>query len=421
MVKILLSAATALCILAGCNNNNKAIVQAGYIDSIINNYDTPAAVKTNTSEIIFWKSRISPFGDYTNTMRYAAALVNRFHLLGDIADVKKADSLLVKLAADFKGKEARPYFSLVSHYILQHRFKEADSVLQLANTIGLKKYEYNATSFDVNFELGLYNAAKMNLQAVKAANDFGYQFRKSRWMHYSAGLDSAIAAMQKAVTLAANNDVLTCAALSNVGDMYVHAGELKKAAECYKDCLKINTADLHSLTGLGWIALVKDKNDSLAEKIFRFVDSKSQAPDALYKLIAVAAQRGDSLLQLRYAKEFEKKATNPAYGNMYNKYLVQLYTGILNNKAKAEAIALKELNNRRTPQTYAWYAFALMHNGKTDEAMDVYQKHISGKPLEALELYYMGKLMQAAGKNYNAKQYFKEAAKNKYDLMPGMN
>jgi hypothetical protein len=38
--------------------------------------------------------------------------------------------------------------------------------------------------------------------------------------------------------------------------------------------------------------------------------------------------------------------------------------------------------------------------------------------LEALELYWMGKLMQSLNKGYNAKQYFTEAVKNKYDLNP---
>jgi hypothetical protein len=39
---------------------------------------------------------------------------------------------------------------------------------------------------------------------------------------------------------------------------------------------------------------------------------------------------------------------------MYHKYLVELYTGILNSPAKALAIAEKEIDNRATPQTYAW-------------------------------------------------------------------
>jgi hypothetical protein len=138
----------------------------------------------------------------------------------------------------------------------------------------------------------------------------------------------------------------------------------------------------------------------------------------LFKLIAVAEQRGDTALQMKYAKAFAQKVLNPAYGNMYNKYLIQLYTGILQQPAKAEAIAQRELINRNTPQTQAWYAWSLLCNHKENEAYAVFQKSISGKPLEGLELFWMGKLMQSVNKGYNAKQFFKEAEKNRFDLSP---
>ena len=110
------------------------------------------------------------------------------------------------------------------------------------------------------------------------------------------------------------------------------------------------------------------------------------------------------------------RATDSLYGNMYNKYLIELYTGILNNPQKAVALAQKELANRATPQTYAWYAWSLVRAGNKAEAYKVYGQHVSGKPLEGLELYQVGKLMQALDKGYNAQQFFKEAYKNKYDL-----
>ena len=54
-------------------------------------------------------------------------------------------------------------------------------------------------------------------------------------------------------------------------------------------------------------------------------------------------------------------------------------------------LAKAELENRASPQTYSWYVHTLLANNKIKEANDVYKKHVSGKPLEALELYYMGK------------------------------
>jgi hypothetical protein len=421
MKRIFFSLIIISLLASSCKNNTKPIVSSAFVDSLIANYNAPAAIKTNEADLQFWKNRILPHTtDYTNTSKYAAALISRFHLLGDIKDIKTSDSLLQKLAKDFNGKEVGPYFSLVGHYILQHRFKEADSVFQIAKAIGIKKYESSATAFDVNFELGRISLAKTDLRNIQSENDYGYQFRKSKLMHYNGELDSSIKAMQKAVENAGEEEGLKLTALSNVGDLYIHAGKLDKAYDCYLQCLTTNAADLHSIMGIGWVALAKDKNDSLAEKIFQFVATKTKSPDPLFKLIAVAEQRGDSALQLQYAKAFEQKASNSIYGNMYNKYLLQLYTGILNNAAKAEIITKHELQNRSTAQTYAWYAWALLCNNKKDEAYAVYQKNVSGKPLEGLELYWMGKLMQALNKGYNAKQFFEEAEKNIYDLGPGI-
>jgi tetratricopeptide (TPR) repeat protein len=182
--------------------------------------------------------------------------------------------------------------------------------------------------------------------------------------------------------------------------------------------LRDNSADIHSLMGLGWIALVHDRNDSLAEKIFQFAATKTKSPEPLFKLIAVAQQRQDTILEYRYAKQFETAVSDTRYGNMYNKYLIQLYTGVLNKTADAVTIAARELVNRNTAQTNAWYAWALYNNGQATAAMNVFNEKVSGKPLEGLELYWMGKLLKAVNRNSAATPYFYEAEKNKYDLYP---
>jgi len=420
MQRIILNLFVITAILS-CNSKSGPVVSTGFADSLVADYSIPQSIKNNATDLQFWKNRIPPGAvDYSNTLKYAATLVSRFHLLGDIHDVKTADSLLQKLAADYNGKEAGPYFSLVSHYILEHRFKDADSVFEKARAIGIKKYETEAVLFDINFESGRIALANENLKAIHLENDYGYQFRKSKMMHYNGQLDSSITAMQKAVENAGHDETLKLAALSNVGDLYIHAGKMDKAYDCFVQCVKANAADIHSIMGIGWVALLKDHNDSLAQKLFNLAAQKTKSPDPLFKLISVAEQRGDSNLQLQYAKAFEQRVTDSLYGNMYNKYLIQLYTGILGEPAKAEAIAKRELLTRSTAQTYAWYVWSLLNNNKKDDALAVYEKYVSGKPLEGLELYWMGKLMQSFNKGYNAKQFFTEAEKNFYDLSPAV-
>lgn len=420
-MKQIIGGFAVLFLFVSCQNENKTIVPASFIDSFISNYTRPEAYNANETDMQFWKGRIDPKNPgLVNELRYASTLVQRFHFLGDINDVARADSILHVVDITYNHKESSPCMALLRNSILQHRFKEADSLLNEAKKTGIKPYDAIAASFDVAFELGQYLLAETELKKMAAQKDYGYNFRFAKLAHYKGELDSSIAAMNRAGEIAGTSIPLKQAALSNEADLNLHSGNLQRAAELYIQSMRLSAADLHSITGLGWIALVHDKNDSLAEKIFRFVQSNTKAPDVLFKLVQVAETRGDRVLEQQYAKQFVEVVTAPAYGNMYNKYLLELYTGILNEPAKAEALAKKELLNRATPQTHAWYVWTLYVNGRITEAEKIYRQHVSGKPLEALELYWMGKFMQGQKKGYNAQQFFKAAYTNRYDLSPGM-
>ncbi len=410
----------AITIFTSCNKRSK-VVDDGYVDSLFSHYTLPTQVKDNETDMQFWKNRIDPKqARQVNESKYASALIIRFHQFGDIGDVKEAESIYKRINKTYNNTSPGPFVALTSSAMLQHHFIQADTLLQKAKKLGIDGFTNNTLSFDVNFELGQYSNAVFYLNQLKRDKDYSYYFRRSKYDHFNGNIDSAISSMMKAADLAKTNTVLKGIALSNAGDLYVHAGELQKAADVYKQCIHLNSVDFHSIMGLGWIALVHDRNDTLAEKIFKFVQTKNKLPDPLFKLYQMAQGRGDKVLEKKYATEFVSKATDTIYGKMYNKYVIEIYTGILKDPAKAENLARNELTNRATPQTYAWFAYSLFENNKHDEAYKVFQQHVSGQPLEGLELYYMGKMMKGLGKGYNAGEFFKAADKNKFDLSPDM-
>ena len=420
-MKQIITGLAIVLLFASCKNESKTIVSATFIDSLISNYSDTTIKQSIETDIKFWKDRIvSASPGFVNELKYASALARRFHFSGDINDIITADSILYISDKAFNHKETGPNMALVRNSILQHRFRDADSLFNVARALGIKQYESAATGFDVAFELGYYPVAEAELKNIADPRDYGYNFRHAKLAHYNGDMDTAIAAMHLASVIAGNEIYLKQAALANEADLNLHNSNLQNANDLYMESIRLNATDLHSIMGLGWIALVHDNNDSLAEKIFRFVQTKSKAPDVILKLSYVADKRGDNTMQQKYANEFAAIVTTAAYGNMYNKYLLELYTGILNEPAKAVMIAEKELLNRTTPQTYAWYVWALYSNNKTAEAEKIYQQHVSGRPLEGLELYWMGKYMQEQNKGYNAQQFFKAADKNRYDLSPAM-
>jgi hypothetical protein len=419
MNKILI-AISIICGLTGCTHKNELNVSSVFIDSLIENYRQSAISLSNDSSMLFWKQRINPaLPGFVSEIKYAGTLSFRFHLFGDIRDIRAADSVIRKVDLDFNHKEAQADLILMNYSILQHRFKEADIYLQEAKQKGLKKYDQLTASFDVDFELGRYFNAGNALKELKSP-DYGYFFRRSKMDHLNGLIDSSIQAMEKAASLEKNNPYLEQVALANAADLYVHAGELDKASELYVKCIRMNSADFHSITGLGWIALVGDQNDSLAEKIFNFVRIRNKLPDALFKLTQMAQLRGDTVSEKKWALAFSSEATDSMYGNMYNKYMIELCTGILHDPIRAEQISKRELANRTTPQSNAWYVWSLFSNHKKEEAYKEFENNVSGRPLEALELYWMGKLMKGLDKGYNAQEFFRAAYFNKYDLSPAL-
>jgi hypothetical protein len=407
---------------ASCKNTKPKIVDNAYADSLMSHYTLPRQVTDNEKDMEFWKNRIDPKQPrQVNESKYAGTLITRFHQFGDINDVKEAESILKNVNKTYNNTLPGPFVALTGSAMLQHHFIQADTLLQKAVKIGVDEFTMNTLSFDVNFELGRYNMANVFLRKLSHDKDYSYYFRRSKYDHYNGSLDSAINSMLKAADLAKATPYLQGIALSNAADLYVHEGELQKAGDLYKKCISLNSADFHSIMGLGWIAMVHDKNDTFAERLFKFIQTKNKLPDPIFKLYQLAQQRGNKVLEKKYAEEFVSKATDPAYGKMYNKYVIEIYTGILNNPAKADGLAKDELNNRATPQTYAWYAYTLFKNNKKDEAYKTFEQYVSGRPLEGLELYYMGKMMKGLDKGYDAGLFFKAAEISRYDLSPDMD
>jgi tetratricopeptide (TPR) repeat protein len=407
-----------LSLFAGaCRQQEKRVVSDGFIDSLLTHYPIAAIAVANVDEMHFWESRIKPaLPGYVDESRYAGGLAMDFRFFGEIDSLRKADSILLKVDRDFNHKEASADLGLMAHCLTEHRFMQADSLLLRAKSLGLRPNESLTASFDVDFELGRYSAAQIELNSLRSPDDYGYFFRRSKMDHLKGSLDSAIRDMEKAADLSGSNVYLKGVSLANAGDLYIHSGDLPAAGRLYRKCILLNSADFHSLMGLGWIALVHDHNHSLAARIFRFVAAKNGLPDPLFKL----AQMPDSVVAMQGAVSFAQRAADTRYGRMYDKYLIQLYTGILHDPARAEVMANDELNNRATPQTYAWYAWALFVNGKKQEAYGVFEQHVSGQPLEGLELYWMGKMMKGLDKGYNAQAFFKAAYETRYDLGPAI-
>jgi len=406
-------------ITLSCTSNHQVIENKNFVDSLTHHFSIPKSVEIQEKDLAFWKNRIDPkFPGQVSESRYAGSLIGRFHEFGNIRDIDTAEKILKGINIHYNNSLASPYSALVSTSILRHRFSLADTFLQKAIHLGIGGFTRNTLSFDVDFETGKFSAAQFYLSQLRGHKDYAYYFRKSKWEHFNGNIDSAISSMNRAADLEKDIPYLKGIALSNTADLYVHQGEMEKAGELYRNCIRLNSLDLHSILGLSWVLLEKDQNDSLALTLMNLGRKINALPDPLFRLYQYGQATQDTNLEKKYALEFEKMATDTLYGKMYNKYLIEMYTGILHRPDKAEILAKNELSNRAIPTTYAWYAYSLLRNHKPEQAYSLFKKYISGKPLESLELYYMGCLFQELNKGFNAHEFFKAADKNRFDLSP---
>jgi tetratricopeptide (TPR) repeat protein len=405
--------------LAACHPGVHPVVSQAMADTILSRTSLSSHEMVAAADFAFWKKRMDSLPDnFGNGPRYAAVLSGRFHMYGNICDLLQADSLIEKSNLANQGKEDGLLLTLASFSMLRHEFPKARLFVDEAREVGGRKYSTAMTAFDVAFESGDINTARSILASAFPQNNYAWYFRKSKLEHLEGTLDASISYMMQAAGKSQNSIYLRQTAYSNAADLCIHKGDMQQAASLFQQSVSLNPADFHSIMGLGWIALVHDDNDSLAEKLFQFVQAHTASPDVFLKLEAVAEKRHDLDAEKKWAMTFARLATNEAYGMMYNKYLIALYTGVLANPVLALRLAEKELTNRATPQTYAWYAWCLLQTGDKEKAYVIYKNYVSGKPLEGPELFYMGKLMQAMNKGYNAREFFNAAYKNRYDLSP---
>lgn len=409
-------------LLISCSSNNNTVAKEKEINSLLQQTSNKPTAQVIEADIQFWNKRLSENknADINAQIKLASLYSRRFQYSGQINDVLKSDSFYLAANQLQKKFSSGIYRSLAANCVTQHKFLQADRFLDSAASMGDDLYFTKLQQFDVKLELGQNKEAENILNSLQAKNNFDYYSRAAKLEDHKGNSETSLLFMEKAYAdaVASKNEQLILWVKTNLADMYGHNNRIQESYQLYKDVLTNNPDYFHAWKGIAWIAYSNDKNTALAKKILVWLQEKHPVPDYDLLLSEIAAYEQNNEAKNKHLAAFVDKVNNPAYGDMYNKYLFAILSDDMNDPKGALQIARTEINNRPTAQSYELYAWGLYKNGQLNEAQRIAESRIINQTFEPDALYHIGLLLKQSGNKKAAKQYLTEALESSFELGP---
>lgn len=393
--------------------DKKILVQSDDYQKFLSSNSTST---NDQKEIDFWSSKLNLDSNCTACkLKLASTWAKRFKEKSKIKDLLNADSIL-QTTLDQKLGISAIYQSLASISISRHNFQDSWKYSQLALEEGENKEQSIFLLFDAAMELGYYKQAESFLDRLKDKNSFNYLLRASKLEDKKGDLDQAIRYMEKALEETKGNKELYIWAISNLGDMYGHAGKIEESYASFLKALKLNPNHSHSKMGLAWIAFSHDRNPEVAREILK--KTYAQKPDPQIKLMQAEIAEYEKNFDLRelLIEDYYELVSQPEYGFMYSKYLILIDAET--NGEKALERALVEVQRRATPETYDLLAWSYFKNNQKSKALEIVNAKLLGQTSEPEALFHMGMIFKSMGDENTSSQLLKEALESEFELGP---
>lgn len=367
-------------------------------------------------EIDFWAKKLSLDTNCTTCkLKIASALSKRFKEKSKVQDLLKADSLL-QTCLDQKLGLTSVYHSLASLSVSRHNFKESWEYCQKALELGEKKDVTYFLLFDAAMELGHYIQAESFLNRFKDKKSFNYLLRSSKLADKKGDLGKAIQLMEMAMKKTHANDELYVWAISNLGDMYGHAGQIEQSYDAFLKALKKDPNHSHSKMGLAWIAFSHDRNPKVAKEILKNIYSHKPDPQIILMLAEIALYEKNFELNEILKEDYYQLVSQSNFGFMYSKYLILMDAE--KDTKKAVKRALIEIERRATPETYDLLAWSYFKNNQLKKALEVAKNHVVGQTSEPETLFHLGMIYKANKELTQAENYLEEALESEFEIGP---
>jgi tetratricopeptide (TPR) repeat protein len=400
-------------------NSNKVTDEADYSQYLSTEIDQTKLLE----DVDFWTNRIeNSSSSYTYLISRANANTEVFNVTGEIDYLIKAEKDLLEAKKIVKDSDAGLLKNIATNYISQHRFKDALVLLKKAEANGAKLNGTKKMLFDVHLELGNYIYAEAYLKDLKNTSSFDYLIRLSKLEDHKGNLDGAIENMEKAMAIAESSNLkgMKLWSYTNIADFYGHAGDIDKSYAYFLKALELDPNNAYAKKGIAWIVYSHEKNPAEALNILNHVTSYHNTPDYDLLKAEIAEYNNDSKLKAESLRNYQTAVKNELYGDMYNQYNVMVFSEDLLMPERALEIAMQEVENRPTPQSYNLLAWSYFRTGNIEKANEIMEEFVEGKTYEPAVIYHIAEIYKAAGKTAKVQPLKAELLASIYELGPTM-
>ncbi len=416
-----------ICLL-GCSEGSDrsvSIVNHNDYQSILEQFPIEKSnrLENQDASIKFWETKLKHQSNgYLYMQKLAGLYQQKFSLTGDIKLLNKAKDLLLTADEIIPIANVTLKHQLATNSLSSHDFQSALSYQFEAVEIGEKQYLSKLLLFDGLMETGEYKSAAKILDGLKEKDTFGYLIRASKMNDHLGDLDGAIFNMQQALKkVDRNKGELYLWTMSNLGDMYGHAGKIKEAYNCYLKVLNIAPYYDYAWKGIAWIAFSHDKNVEEAKKLLSIIKkNRISSPEIDLLLSEIAAFEGNINVKNSLLENFIAEVSKASYGKMYNKHIALITSEETADYKHAIQLCGQEIINRPTPQSYDVLAWSYFQMGAIDKAYAIGKTYVDGATFEPEAAYHLGMIYLANGNSAEGHKLLNDAKSSSFELGPNV-
>ena len=367
-------------------------------------------------DIAFWSARLEANpSDIISATKLGQAQLESARATGDISAYLRAEAA-VDTALDAQPTYLPARVVRASALVALHRFAEARDVAQ--GILGERPNDPTALGVlgDASLELGDIGAARGAYQTLTAvADSSAARIRRSHLSFLEGDAAGAVESAQQALA-AAEEEALEGPALAwyqyRLGDVLIATGDRSSAASAYGAALVTDPDSYLARSGLARVAAADGSWDAALAHL--------DAAIAAVPLPELVARRAD-IYMLRAAdgdaeRERRDRETVLAIAALagdaatVHDRMLSLYLADHElDPARALSLAEAEIEVRRDVYGYDALAWALLANGRTEDADAAIERALSLGTRDSRMLYHAGMIAAALGEVERARRFLEEA------------